>query len=52
MHVGLVPSPDAPGGPDLGRGWLLLLVLTGTGLVGGLVMGWLARWRVAIWKEN
>jgi Ca-activated chloride channel family protein len=27
-------------------------VLTGTGLVGGLVTGWLARWRVAVWKEN
>ncbi|MEV4673593.1 MULTISPECIES: VWA domain-containing protein [Actinomadura] len=52
LTVDLVPSSDAPGGPDLGRGWLLLVVLTGTGLVAGLVMGWLARWRVAIWKEN
>ena len=47
-----VPSSDAPTGPDLGRGWLLLVVLTGTGLVSGLVMGWLARWRVAIGKGN
>ena len=52
LTVDLVPSSDAPGGPDLGHGWLLLVVLTGTGLVAGLVMGWLARWRVAIWKEN
>lgn len=52
LTVDLVPSSDAPGGPDLGRGWLLLVVLTGTGLVAGLLMGWLARWRVAVWKEN
>ena len=52
LTVDLVPSSDAPGGPDLGRGWLLLAVLTGTGLVAGLAMGWLARWRAAAWKEN
>ncbi|MFD0539940.1 hypothetical protein ACFQY7_45375 [Actinomadura luteofluorescens] len=52
LTVDLVPSSDAPGEPDLGRGWLLLLVLAGTGLVAGLVTGWLARWRVAVWKEN
>ena len=42
LTVDLVPSSDAPTGPDLGRGWLLLVVLTGTGLVSGLVMGWRA----------
>uniref|UniRef100_UPI0037CBD1F3 hypothetical protein n=2 Tax=Actinomadura sp. TaxID=1989 RepID=UPI0037CBD1F3 len=52
LTVDLVPSSDAPSGPDLGRGWLLLVVLAGTGLVAGLVTGWLARWRVAVWKEN
>jgi Ca-activated chloride channel homolog len=52
LTVDVVASSPAPGGPSLGRGWLLLLVLTGTGLVGGLVFGWLARWRVAVWKEN
>ncbi|MDL4775777.1 MULTISPECIES: VWA domain-containing protein [Thermomonosporaceae] len=52
LTVDLVRSSDAPGGPDLGRGWLLLAVLAGTGLVAGLITGWLARWRVAIWKEN
>ncbi|MGI5229070.1 VWA domain-containing protein [Actinoallomurus sp. CA-142502] len=52
LTVDVVSSSPAPGGPSLGRGWLLLLVLTGTGLVGGLVIGWLARWRVAVWKEN
>lgn len=51
LTVDLVPSSDAPGGPDLGRGWLLLAVLTGTGLGAGLVIGWLARWRAA-GREN
>lgn len=52
LTVDLVPSSDAPGGPDLGRGWLLLVVLTATGLAAGLIIGWLARWRIAVWKEN
>jgi Ca-activated chloride channel homolog len=52
LTVDVVSASPAPGGPSLGRGWLLLLVLTGTGLVGGLVFGWLARWRVAVWREN
>ena len=52
LTVDVVPSSPTPDGPDLGRGWLLLLVLTCAGLVAGLVTGWLARWRVAIWKEN
>lgn len=51
LTVDLVPSSDAPSGPDLGRGWLLLVVLTGTGLGAGLVIGWLARWRAA-GREN
>ncbi len=52
LTVGVVPSSPTPGGPSLGRGWLLLVVLAGAGLLGGLLTGWLARWRVAIWKEN
>ncbi|MEU9843944.1 VWA domain-containing protein [Actinomadura sp. NPDC048032] len=52
LTVDLVPSSDTPGEPDLGRGWLLLIVLAATGLVAGLATGWLARWRVAVWKEN
>ncbi|MCO6008213.1 VWA domain-containing protein [Actinoallomurus purpureus] len=52
LTVDVVPSSPTPNGPDLGRGWLLLVVLTVAGLVAGLVFGWLARWRIAIWKEN
>lgn len=52
LTVGVVPSSPTPGGPSLGRGWLLLVVLAGAGLFGGLLTGWLARWRVAVWKEN
>lgn len=52
LTVDLVPSSPAPSGPDLGRGWQLLLVLAVTGLLTGLVAGWLARWRIAVWKEN
>lgn len=36
----------------LGRGWVLLLVLTGAGLLSGLIFGWLARWRISVWREN
>lgn len=52
LTVDVVPSSPAPGGPSLGRGWMLLVVLAGAGLLGGLVTGWLARWRVAVWREN
>ncbi|MGF1428024.1 VWA domain-containing protein [Kitasatospora sp. LaBMicrA B282] len=45
------PAPDGPA-MGLGRGWILLLVLTGAGLVTGLVSGWVARWRIAVWREN
>jgi Ca-activated chloride channel family protein len=43
------PAPDAPG---LGRGWLLLIVLTVAGLVTGLLAGWLTRWWIARWRTN
>ncbi|MEV8096016.1 VWA domain-containing protein [Kitasatospora sp. NPDC085879] len=45
------PAPDGPA-MGLGRGWILLLVLTLAGLLAGLVFGWLARWRIAVWREN
>lgn len=52
LTVDVVSASPAPHGPDLGRGWLLLGVLALAGLFTGLVAGWLARWRVAVWKEN
>lgn len=45
------PAPDGVA-MGLGRGWILLLVLTGAGLVTGLLAGWVARWRIAVWQEN
>jgi Ca-activated chloride channel family protein len=52
LTVDVTPASPAPTGPDLGRGWLLLAVLTVAGLVTGLLVGWLARWRIAVWKED
>ncbi|WP_282202360.1 VWA domain-containing protein [Kitasatospora fiedleri] len=45
------PAPDGPA-MGLGRGWVLLGVLTLAGLLAGLIFGWLARWRIAVWREN
>ncbi|MGD3110776.1 VWA domain-containing protein [Streptomyces sp. YGL11-2] len=36
----------------LGRGWWLLGALVLTGLVGGLLWGWISRWRVTVWRTN
>ncbi|SCF03898.1 Ca-activated chloride channel family protein [Micromonospora haikouensis] len=52
LTVDVVASSPDPGGPDLGRGWVLLLLLTLAGLVTGLVAGLLTRWWVATWREN
>ncbi len=52
LTVDVVPSSPTPGGPDLGRGWELLAVLAIAGLLAGLITGWLARWRIAVWKDN
>ncbi|MFE2021592.1 VWA domain-containing protein [Streptomyces sp. NPDC059499] len=55
LTVDLVAAPD--GSADaaafgLGRGWWLLGVLVLTGLVAGLLTGWISRWRVAVWRTN
>ncbi|WP_246213743.1 VWA domain-containing protein [Kitasatospora viridis] len=54
LTVAVTAASPAPGGPalGLGRGWIMLLVLTGGGLVTGLLWGWIARWRIRIWQEN
>lgn len=52
LTIDVVAASPAPAGPDLGRGWVLLLLLTLAGLVTGLVAGLLTRWWVATWREN
>jgi len=52
LTIDVVERSPAPNSPGLGRGWLLLGVLTVAGLVTGLLAGWLTRWWVATWREN
>ncbi|MER6117438.1 VWA domain-containing protein [Streptomyces sp. NPDC001743] len=55
LTVDLVDAPDAAADPaafGLGRGWWLLGVLVLTGLVAGLLTGWISRWRVAVWRTH
>ena len=52
LTIDVVEAAPTPDGPDLGRGWVLLLLLTVAGLVTGLVSGLLTRWWVATWREN
>ncbi|NES14216.1 MULTISPECIES: VWA domain-containing protein [Micromonospora] len=52
LTVDVVAASPAPDGPDLGRGWALLLLLSLAGLVTGLVAGLLTRWWVATWREK
>ncbi|MFF2328546.1 MULTISPECIES: VWA domain-containing protein [unclassified Streptomyces] len=55
LTVDLVDGPDNAADVaafGLGRGWWLLGVLVLTGLVAGLLTGWISRWRVAVWRTN
>ncbi|MFF2898373.1 VWA domain-containing protein [Streptomyces sp. NPDC057966] len=55
LTVDLVDSPDQAADVaafGLGRGWWLLGVLVLTGLIVGLVVGWISRWRFAVWRTN
>ncbi|MFF3729366.1 VWA domain-containing protein [Streptomyces sp. NPDC002476] len=55
LTVDLVDAPDDAADVaafGLGHGWWLLGVLVLTGLVAGLLTGWLSRWRIAIWRTN
>ncbi|MFD7086914.1 VWA domain-containing protein [Streptomyces sp. NPDC056730] len=54
LTVDLVDSPDEPSDIaafGLGRGWWLLGTLALTGLVAGLLWGWLSRLRL-VWRSN
>jgi Ca-activated chloride channel family protein len=55
LTIQVVDSPDDPSDVaafGLGRGWWLLGLLVLTGLVAGLLWGWVSRWRVAVWRTN
>ncbi|MFF2010519.1 VWA domain-containing protein [Streptomyces sp. NPDC058195] len=55
LTIDVVDGPDNASDPaafGLGRGWWLLAVLVLTGLLAGLVFGWISRWRVAVWRTN
>ncbi|MFJ4848437.1 MULTISPECIES: VWA domain-containing protein [unclassified Streptomyces] len=55
LSIDLVSSPDQPSDVasyGLGRGWWLLAVLAVTGLVAGILWGWISRWRLAVWRTN
>ncbi|WP_042379412.1 VWA domain-containing protein [Streptacidiphilus melanogenes] len=52
LSIDVVPGASATGGGALwlGSGWALVGLLALIGLVSGLIFGWLARWRVAVWR--
>ncbi|MFI2779807.1 VWA domain-containing protein [Streptomyces sp. ALB3] len=55
LTIDLVAAPDEAADAaafGLGRGWWLLGVMVLTGLVAGLLSGWISRWRVAVWRTN
>ncbi|MFF1460449.1 VWA domain-containing protein [Streptomyces sp. NPDC058330] len=55
LTVDLVDGPDNASDVaafGLGRGWWLLGALVLTGLVAGLLTGWISRWRIAVWRTN
>ncbi|WP_433544853.1 VWA domain-containing protein [Streptomyces sp. CA-294286] len=55
LSIDLVDSPSNASDVasfGLGHGWWLLGVLALVGLLAGLVLGWVSRWRVAVWRTN
>ncbi|CAM5660966.1 hypothetical protein SBADM41S_03096 [Streptomyces badius] len=55
LTLDLVDGPDNASDVaafGLGRGWWLLGVLVLTGLVAGLLTGWISRWRISVWRTN
>lgn len=55
LAVDVVDAPDDASDVaafGLGRGWWLLGALILTGFLGGLLWGWISRWRVAVWRTN
>ncbi|NED12937.1 VWA domain-containing protein [Streptomyces sp. SID9124] len=55
LTIDLVDGPDEAADVaafGLGHGWWLLGLLTLTGLIVGLLFGWISRWRVAVWRTR
>ncbi|MFI8104938.1 VWA domain-containing protein [Streptomyces sp. NPDC086023] len=55
LTVDVVDGPDEASDVaafGLGRGWWLLVTLVLFGFLGGLVWGWVSRWRVTVWRTN
>ncbi|MFJ4500220.1 VWA domain-containing protein [Streptomyces sp. NPDC088864] len=55
LTIDLVDGPDTASDVaafGLGHGWWLLGLLTLTGLIVGLLFGWISRWRIAVWRTN
>jgi Ca-activated chloride channel family protein len=55
LTVDLVDAPEDAADVasfGLGRGWWLLAVLALTGLIAGVLWGWISRWRVAVWRTH
>ncbi|MFJ8752880.1 VWA domain-containing protein [Streptomyces sp. NPDC102441] len=55
LTIDVVDAPDDAADVaafGLGRGWWLLGVMVLTGLIAGLLFGWISRWRVAVWRTN
>ncbi|MFE3518812.1 VWA domain-containing protein [Streptomyces sp. NPDC059166] len=55
LTVDVVDGPDESADAaafGLGHGWWLLGLLLLTGLIAGLLFGWISRWRVAVWRTN
>ncbi|MFG2560355.1 VWA domain-containing protein [Streptomyces sp. NPDC048496] len=55
LTIDVVDAPDDAADAaafGLGRGWWLLGVLVLTGLIAGLLFGWISRWRIAVWRTN
>ncbi|MGW9131555.1 VWA domain-containing protein [Streptomyces sp. NPDC055681] len=55
LTVDVVDAPDDAADAaafGLGRGWWLVGVLVLTGLIAGLLLGWISRWRIAVWRTN
>ncbi|MDX3427570.1 VWA domain-containing protein [Streptomyces sp. ME01-18a] len=55
LTIDVVDAPDDAADVaafGLGRGWWPLGLMVLTGLIAGLLFGWISRWRVAVWRTN